>query len=47
MEFGSESHKIAYFATAEVYVTRVLDRTEFRQHCDRHKTYREIVGNLN
>ena len=44
--FGSESHQIAYFATAEVYVTRVLDRTEFRQHCDRYKTYREIVSNL-
>lgn len=46
VKFVGESHQIAYFATAEVYVTRVLDRTEFRQHCDRHKTYREIVSNL-
>jgi hypothetical protein len=46
VKFGGDSHQIAYFATAEVYVTRVLDRTEFRQHCDRHKTYGEIVSNL-
>jgi hypothetical protein len=44
--FTSDSHQTAYFATAEVYVTRLLDRTEFRKHCDKHKTYRAIISNL-
>ena len=44
--FTSDSHQTAYFATAEVYVTRLLDRTEFRKHCDKHKTYRAIISTL-
>jgi hypothetical protein len=46
VEFHGERHDITYFATAEVYVTRLLNRTEFRKHCDRYKTYRAIVSNL-
>jgi hypothetical protein len=46
VKFRSEYHQIVYFATAEVYVTRLLNRTEFRQHCDRHKTYEAIVSSL-
>jgi len=46
VEFDSEYHRAAYFATAEVYVTRLLNRTEFRQHCDKYKTYQAIVSNL-
>jgi hypothetical protein len=46
VSFTSEHHRTAYFATAEVYVRRLLDRTEFRAHCARHKTYRAIVSNL-
>jgi hypothetical protein len=46
VEFHPEDHRSAYFAAAEVYVSRIMDRTEFRCHCDRHKTYRAIVENL-
>jgi hypothetical protein len=46
LTFSGERQQIAYFATAEVYVTRLLNRSEFREHCDRHKTYTAIVGNL-
>jgi hypothetical protein len=46
VEFHSEYHRAAYFATAEIYVTRLLSRTEFRQHCDKYKTYQAIVSNL-
>jgi hypothetical protein len=46
VEFHPEYHQAAYFATAEVYVTRLLNRTEFRQHCDKYKTYKVIVSNL-
>lgn len=46
VEFIGDCHKTAYFATAEVYVTRLLDRTEFRKHCDQHKTYKAIISSL-
>ena len=31
---------------AEVYVSRLLDRTEFRAHCDRFRTVDRILANL-
>jgi hypothetical protein len=31
---------------AEVYVSRLLDRDEFRRHCDRHQTRNAILANL-
>jgi hypothetical protein len=37
---------LAYPVTAEVYVSRVLDRQEFRKHCDRHVTRKAILENL-
>lgn len=46
VNFTFDYHRAAYFATAEVYVTRLLDRSEFREHCARHKTYRAIVTKL-
>ena len=46
VEFDSESHKNAYIASAEVYVSRLLNRKEFRDLCDRYKTYQAIVSNL-
>jgi hypothetical protein len=46
VEFHREYHRTAYFATAEIYVRRLLNRTEFRQHCDKYKTYKAIVSNL-
>jgi hypothetical protein len=46
LNFVYEDHRIAYIASAEVYVTHLLDRSEFRKHCDRYKTYSEILGHL-
>jgi hypothetical protein len=36
----------AYPVTAEVYVDRILNRDEFRSHCNRSKTPSAILGNL-
>jgi len=44
--FEDESRRIAYIASAEVYVSRLLNRQEFRDHCDRYKTYQAIVSHL-
>jgi hypothetical protein len=46
VEFGNTYRSLAYPVTAEVYVERILDRDEFRQHCDRYKTRSEILNNL-
>jgi hypothetical protein len=46
VRFTSDFAQTAYFATAEVYVTRLLGRAEFRKHCDAHKTYQAIVSGL-
>jgi hypothetical protein len=37
---------IAYPVFAEAYVTKVLNRREFRAHCDRHKTRTRILEQL-
>jgi hypothetical protein len=31
---------------AEVYVSHLLDRDEFRRHCDRYQTLDRILANL-
>jgi hypothetical protein len=46
VEFESVGVTLAYPVTAEVYVDRVLDRDEFRRHCDRFKTRSRILNNL-
>jgi hypothetical protein len=46
VNFGSGHLPLAYPVTAEVYVERVLDRAEFRRHCDTHKTRSAILKNL-
>lgn len=46
VEFHSDYYRTAYFATAEVYVTQLLNRAEFQRHCDKYKTYSAIVSNL-
>ena len=46
VRFLSDNWEGASIATAEVYVTRLLNRNEFRQHCDRHKTYEAIISRL-
>jgi hypothetical protein len=44
--FGNAYYSIAYPVRAEVYVDRILNRDEFRRHCDRYKTRSEILKNL-
>lgn len=46
LEFGSNYPSLSYPVTAEVYVTSILNRDEFRRHCDTHKTQAAILKNL-
>jgi hypothetical protein len=46
IEFIGETHALATPVTAEVYVERLLDRNEFRAHCDRHRTRQAILARL-
>ena len=46
IEFDGENHSLPHIATAEVYVTRLLNRTEFRKLCDEKKTYDAILKSL-
>jgi hypothetical protein len=44
--FAGSGATLAYPVTAEVYVDRILNRDEFRAHCNRYKTPSAILGNL-
>ncbi len=44
--FLSDECTFALPVMAEVYVTRLLNRDEFRRHCDRHRTRDAILANL-
>jgi hypothetical protein len=44
--YQSVEHRLAYFVTGEVYVNCLLDRREFRKHCDQYKTAEAIRRNL-
>lgn len=46
VRFSSERHELAVPAMAAVYVGQLLDRDEFRRHCDRFSTRAAILGNL-
>jgi hypothetical protein len=46
VNFHSESQTLVYPVMAEVYVSKILDREEFRRHCDRYKTRAAILANL-
>ena len=46
MEWESARFTVAYPVMAEVYVDRILDRTEFRALCDEYKTAEAILGHL-
>ena len=46
IRFGSTDKRIAYPVFVETYVKRLLDRDEFRAHCDRYKTRSRILENL-
>jgi hypothetical protein len=44
--FGGDRYDLAVPVMAEVYVSRLLDRDEFRRHCDRFQTRDAILANL-
>jgi len=46
LHYHSQYHTLAYPVTAEVYVTKILNRPEFRAHCDKYKTRSAILANL-
>jgi hypothetical protein len=46
LHFGSDCTRLAYPVMAEVYVTEILDREQFRRHCDTYKTQSAILANL-
>jgi hypothetical protein len=46
IHFHGSWRSLATPVFAEVYVTKLLNRAEFRRHCDTYKTKAAIVGNL-
>jgi hypothetical protein len=46
VEFSGDRYEFAVPVMAEVYVTRLLDRDQFRRHCDRFRTREAILANL-
>lgn len=46
IEFESARYALIYPVTAEIYVSRRLNREEFREHCGRHKSQGEILSGL-
>ena len=46
LHFGANCPRLAYPVMAEVYVNEILDREQFRRHCDTYKTQSAILANL-
>jgi hypothetical protein len=46
VEFSGDQYDFAVPVTAEVFVSRLLDRDQFRRHCDRFRTRDAILANL-
>jgi hypothetical protein len=46
ISFGVSQYSLAYPVTAEIYVEKILDRDEFRRHCDRYQTRTAILAKL-
>ena len=46
LDFVYQNTQLTYIVSAEVYVTHLLNRTEFRQLCDQKKTFKAIVESL-
>ncbi len=46
VRFQADRYQFAVPVMAEVYVTRLLNREEFHQHCDRYRTRQAILANL-
>ncbi len=44
--FSGRRYEFVASVMSEVYVSRLLDRDEFRRHCDRHMTRDAILANL-
>jgi hypothetical protein len=47
LEFEVTTLPLPYPVMAEVYVSEILNREEFREHCDRYQTQRAIIDHLN
>ena len=45
-ETATARHNLGYLVTAEVYVSRLLNREEFIAHCNRYKTQEAILDKL-
>jgi hypothetical protein len=46
VNFAGDQQVLATPAVAEVYVQHLLNRDEFRRHCDRYRTRSAILANL-
>jgi hypothetical protein len=46
IEFTEAHQELASPVTAEVYVSQILNRDEFRRHCDTHRTQAAILKSL-
>ncbi|MEI8374521.1 MAG: hypothetical protein WCJ35_16980 [Planctomycetota bacterium] len=46
LNFGGASYDVAYPVSAEVYVTKILNREEFRRICDEYQTAAAILEHL-
>jgi hypothetical protein len=46
VRFFGVRHEFAVPVTAELYVTQLLDREQFRRHCDRHRSRAAILRHL-
>ena len=46
MHFDGSQPALFYPVTAEAYVGDLMDREQFRAHCDRYQTRSEILENL-
>jgi hypothetical protein len=46
LHFTANCQRLAYPVMAEVYVNEILDRDQFRRHCDTYQTQSAILANL-
>jgi hypothetical protein len=46
LRLRASRYEVVYPVMAEVYVTDLMNRSEFRAHCDRYKTEAAILENL-
>jgi len=46
IEFTNAEYHLAYPVSAEVYTERLLDRSEFRELCNRYRTRSAILNQL-